>query len=102
MSGLVDGVLLTIKGLLKDSPEAHPERVLYGEFAEQVGDPNSGVIGDTFQAARKGDFKAVRYGVDSDVELYNIVNDPSESNDISGAHKSMTKEFYDLFEKYKD
>jgi len=93
---------VSIKGLLKDSPEPQPERVLYWEFAKQVGDPNSGVIGDTFQAARKGDYKAVRYGVDSDVELYNIIKDPSESKNLASKYKSMTKEFFDLFEKYKD
>ncbi|WP_377110240.1 sulfatase-like hydrolase/transferase [Pseudoalteromonas sp. R86517] len=93
---------VSIKGLLQDSPEPQPERVLYWEFAKQVGDPNSGVIGDTFQAARKGDFKAVRYGVDSDVELYNIIKDPGEKNNLASNYKAMTKEFFELFEKYKD
>ncbi|MEL0604195.1 sulfatase-like hydrolase/transferase [Pseudoalteromonas undina] len=93
---------ISIKGLLNDSPEPQPERVLYWEFAKQVGDPNSGVIGDTFQAARKGDFKAVRYGVDSDVELYNIIKDPGEKNNLASNYKAMTKEFFELFEKYKD
>ncbi|MBB1379342.1 sulfatase-like hydrolase/transferase [Pseudoalteromonas sp. SR43-2] len=93
---------VSIKGLLKDSPEPQAERVLYWEFAKQVGDPNSGVIGDTFQAARKGDFKAVRYGVESPVELYNITKDPSETSNLASHEKSLTKEFFDLFEKYKD
>ncbi|WP_440877031.1 sulfatase-like hydrolase/transferase [Thalassotalea sp. PLHSN55] len=92
----------SINGLLNDQPQPMDERMLYWEFAKQVGDPNSGVIGDTFQAARKGDFKAVRYTVQGKVELYNIIKDPGESKDISAKHKSLTKEFYDLFEQYKN
>ncbi|GEA09855.1 sulfatase-like hydrolase/transferase [Alteromonas sp. KUL49] len=92
---------VSIDGLLSDNPEAMEERVLYWEFAKQVGDPNSGVIGDTFQAARKGQWKAVRYGFDADVELYNIDNDPGESNDLSATHKDLTAMFYALFEEYK-
>jgi len=93
---------VSIKGLLKDSPEPQADRVLYWEFAKQVGDPNSGVIGDTFQAARKGDFKAVRYGIESPVELYNITQDPGETNNLASHKESLAKEFFDLFKKYKD
>ena len=93
---------VSINGLLNDKPMEMAERTLYWEFAKQVGDPNSGIIGDTFQAARKGDFKAVRYTVQGEVELYNIIKDPGESNNISKKNKSLTKEFYDLFEKYKN
>ena len=61
----------SIVGLLKTDPNEMGERVLYWEFSKQVGDPNSGVIGDTYQAARKGDWKAVRYGYDAPLELFN-------------------------------
>ena len=93
---------VSINGLLNDDPKTMAERTLYWEFAKQVGDPNSGIIGDTFQAARKGDFKAVRYTVQGDMELYNIIKDPSESNNIAAEHKALTQEFYELFEQYKD
>lgn len=93
---------VSINGLLNDKPEKMAERVLYWEFAKQVGDPNSGVIGDTFQAARKGQWKAVRYGKASDVELYNIIKDPGESKNLAAKHKSLTQEFFKLFEEYKD
>lgn len=93
---------VSVNGLLNDDPKTMAERTLYWEFAKQVGDPNSGIIGDTFQAARKGDFKAVRYTVQGDMELYNIIEDPSESNNIADEHKALTQEFYELFEQYKD
>ncbi|MDP5033189.1 MAG: sulfatase-like hydrolase/transferase [Paraglaciecola sp.] len=93
---------VSISGLLNDSPENMPERLLYWEFAKQVGDPNSGVIGDTFQAARKGQWKAVRYGVDAPVELYNIIKDPGESKNLASTQQTLTKEFFDLFEQHKD
>ena len=93
---------VSIKGLLSDSPVEMEERTLYWEFAKQVGDPNSGVIGDTFQAARRGDWKAVRYGFDANIELYNITEDPGESKNRVRRHPSVAKEFLDLFEKYKN
>lgn len=93
---------VSIKGLLQDSPEKMEERLLYWEFSKQVGDPNSGIIGDTFQAARRGEFKAVRYGFDAPMELYNIIKDPGESNNLVHQQKALTKEFFELFEKYKN
>jgi arylsulfatase A-like enzyme len=92
----------SIAGLLNDSPEKMEERTLYWEFAKQVGDPNSGIIGDVFQAARKGNWKAVRYTVEGEMELYDIIKDPSESKNLAAKYPKLTKEFYDMFEKYKD
>ncbi|MDO6693286.1 sulfatase-like hydrolase/transferase [Aliiglaciecola sp. 3_MG-2023] len=92
---------VSIAGLLNDAPEKMDERILYWEFAKQVGDPNSGIIGDTFQAARKGNWKAVRYTVEGDMQLFDIIKDPDESNNLATQHPKITKEFYDLFEKYK-
>ena len=93
---------VSITGLLGDDPLKMPERLLYWEFSKQVGDPNSGIIGDTFQAARKGDWKAVRYGFDAPVELYNITKDPHESNNLASTDKERTKMFLDIFNKYDD
>ncbi|MBD1388666.1 sulfatase-like hydrolase/transferase [Neiella sp. HB171785] len=92
---------VSIKGLLTDSPVEMEERTLYWEFSKQVGDPNSGIIGDTYQAARRGAWKAVRYGFDQKVELYDIVRDPGEANDLSAKKPELTKEFFELFEQYK-
>lgn len=93
---------VSIAGLLNDSPIEMAERTLYWEFSKQVGDPNSGIIGDTYQAARRGDWKAVRYGFDAPLELFNITKDPSESRNLASKYKTQANEFYQLFEKYKN
>jgi len=92
---------ISIAPILNDSPETLPERILYWEFGKQVGDPNSGVIGEIIQAARKGDWKAVRYDLHKPVEIYNIVEDPGETNNLADEKPEMTREFYQLFEKHK-
>jgi arylsulfatase A-like enzyme len=93
---------VSINGLLNDSPVQMQERLLYWEFSKQVGDPNSGVIGDTYQAARRGEYKAVRYGFDAPLELYNISNDPGESKNLVNKEKALADEFLAIFEKYKN
>ena len=90
---------VSIKGLFQDKPVPMAERVLYWEFSEQVGDPNSGVIGKTYQAARKGNWKAVRYGADAPLEVFNIIKDPSESRNLASQQPKISKEFFDLFEQ---
>ena len=92
---------VSIRGRLSDEPEALPERVLYWEFGKQAGDPNSGIIGEVFQAARRGVWKAVRYGLAAPVELYNIETDPGESDELSGEYPSIHQEFSELFEEYE-
>jgi arylsulfatase A len=83
------------------NPQADmPDRILYWAFGRQVGDPNSGIIGDVAQAARKGQWKAVKPGPDSAVELYKIAEDPRELNDLASAFPAVTKEFEDLFAQY--
>jgi arylsulfatase A-like enzyme len=89
-------------GLLKTQPNKMEERVLYWEFSKQVGDPNSGVIGDTYQAARKGEWKAVRYGYDAPLELFNIEKDPAELSNVSNKHPKIAEEFLALFEENRD
>ena len=86
------------------NPEAKlAERVLYWEFAQQLGDPNSGVIGTVKQAARRGDWKIVRLKEDFDIELYNIIEDKSESRNLAGQYPEIAQEFADMFdEKLQD
>lgn len=86
---------------LNDSPQEIPERTLYWEFGKQAGDPNSGIIGDVFQAARRGEWKAVRYGLEAPVELFNLKNDSGESQDLAKKHPAIHQEFVELFEKHK-
>ncbi|MFC7335640.1 sulfatase-like hydrolase/transferase [Haloferula chungangensis] len=92
----------SIAGLLKDGPEALPERTLYWEFGKFTGDPNSGIVGDTFQAARRGKWKAVRYGKERKIELYDIESDPGESQELSAKEPEIHREFTKLFETYQD
>ena len=95
----VDTNGVSIAQILNDSPQELAERLMYWEFGKQAGDPNSGVIGEVMQAARKGDWKAVRYDLDMPVELYNIIEDPGESNNLAGERVEMTDVFYQLFEE---
>ena len=92
---------ISIRRRFHDDPEPLPERVLYWEFGKQAGDPNSGVIGEVYQAARRGSWKAVRYGMDAPVELYNIDRDPSERKELSKQYPDIHQEFVKLFEEHK-
>ena len=92
---------VSIRGLLQDDPQPMSERTLYWEFGKQAGDPNSGIVGEVFQAARRGEWKAVRYGLDAPVELYNIRTDPGEQNELSQKHPTIHEEFVKLFEDHR-
>ncbi|SMP78281.1 Arylsulfatase A [Neorhodopirellula lusitana] len=92
----------SIYPLLCDVPAPIAERTLYWEFGKQVGDPNSGVVGEVFQAARRGKWKAVRYGLDQPTELFDLQSDPGETTDLSYQHSDLHQEFVSLFEKYQD
>ena len=50
------------------------------------------------QSARMGEWKAVRYGVDSPTELYNLNHDISESDDVADDHPEIVEEMNRLFE----
>ena len=80
------------------NPDAElAERVLYWEFAQQLGDPNSGVVGTVKQAARRGDWKIVRLREDAEMELYNIVIDKSESKNLAADYPEVANEFEAMF-----
>ena len=91
----------SIYSLLNDSPIPLPERILYWEFGKQAGDPNSGIIGDVFQAARRGKWKAVRYGLDGAVQRFDLISDPGETTDLSRQYPDIHREFVALFDQYK-
>lgn len=96
----VNGV--SISQRLKDDPVEIPERLLYWKFEKQAGDPNSGIIGEVIQAARRGPWKAVRYGLDAPVELYDILEDPDENNELSKKHPEIYQKFAELFEAHEN
>lgn len=93
---------ISIRPLLGDQPGSLPERILYWEFGKQAGDPNSGIIGEVFQAARRGKWKAVRYGIDAPVELYNLESDPGETTNLAARYPGQHREFVELFEEHLD
>lgn len=93
---------VSIRGVLKDDPTLIPERTLYWEFGKQAGDPNSGVVGEVFQAARRGKWKAVKYGKDAPVELYDIVTDPSEKKELSKQYPDVHDRFVQLLDEHLD
>ena len=49
------------------------------------------------QSVRIGDFKAVRYGINSNTEVYNLINDESETNDISNLHPKIVEKAEQIF-----
>ena len=79
-----------------------PERLLYWEFGKQAGDPNSGIIGEIYQAARMGPWKAVRHGLDQPVELFNIEQDPAELSNLSREYIEIHRKFVQLFREYEN
>ncbi len=95
----INGV--SVAGRLQDDPVEMDERTLYWEFGKQAGDPNSGIVGEVFQAARKGSWKAVRYGLDAPVELYNLDQDPGETDELSKKNPEMHAYFVRFFEEYE-
>jgi arylsulfatase A-like enzyme len=54
------------------------------------------------QAARMDKWKAVRYGIDSDIELYDLSKDESESKDIAADHPAIVQQFDEIFENERD
>jgi len=81
------------------NPDAElAERVLYWEFAQQLGDPNSGVVGTVKQAARRGDWKIVRLREEAEIELYNIMIDKSENKNLAADYPEVAIEFETMFD----
>jgi arylsulfatase A-like enzyme len=92
---------VSVAPLFKDAPNAIPERTLYWEFGLQLGDANSLDVAPPYQAARKGQWKAVRYYHTKPIELYDVMADPGETKDVSATQPELMKEFQALFEKHK-
>lgn len=73
----VDGI--DVAPLLRGDVSSLPQRFLYWELVQ-------GDTGRLRQAVRWGDWKAVRFGVDQPLELYNLKDDVSETTDVSKLH----------------
>ena len=77
----LDGVSLwpTIQG----EPQDLSKRFLYWEFPRER----------LWQAGRLGRWKAVRYGLDGPLELYDLEADPQERADVSGLYPEIVEDF---------
>jgi arylsulfatase A-like enzyme len=78
---------------LKQGEKMGEDRLLYWEFHELSGS----------QAVRKGRWKAVRLdvhkrGFHKDVELYDILEDPSEGNDLATRYPEIQQEMIQLMD----
>jgi arylsulfatase A-like enzyme len=82
----IDGVSV-LAALLTGTQESLNDRPLYWEFFE---------VGFQ-QAARKGDWKAVRLSIDQPIQLFNLKKDPGEENNIADSHPEMVSWFESYF-----
>jgi arylsulfatase A-like enzyme len=67
------------------------DRVLYWEFHE----------GGFNQAIRFGDWKAIRFGKDGPIELYDLSKDPSETKDLAASHPEMVEQAKQIFARQR-
>src|SRR5258706_11425687 len=80
LPGNVDGISI-LPALLEGRVVEHPP--LYWEFHERGFD----------QAARIGDWKAVRHGRAGPVELYDLKADVGEKPDVAAKHPAVVRKF---------
>ena len=92
---------VSVLPLLLDTGASLPERVLYWEFASLISQGNARreVV---VQAARSGDWKAVRYGTDAPVQIYDMRDDDGEQRDLAAAHPDMAQRYRALFDRELD
>lgn len=84
----IDGVSV-LPSLLSEPQSELGSRPLYWEDHEQ----------GFRQAARKGNWKAVRNGFDEPIELYDLTADIGEQHDLAGAHPERVTWFEAYFRK---
>jgi arylsulfatase A-like enzyme len=76
----LDGVSI-LPALVEQKRVEHPP--LYFEFHERGFE----------QAARRGDWKAVRHGINEPIELYDLVTDLAEERDVAKQHPEIVGQF---------
>lgn len=78
----LDGVSL-LPTILGEKQDELSERFLYWEYPKRR----------LWQAGRLGKWKAVRYGMDGQLELYDLETDPQEKVDVSSQYPKWVEEF---------
>ncbi|MSU48959.1 MAG: sulfatase [Opitutus sp.] len=78
----IDGVSVLPTLLGREQPAVR-SRFMYWEY------PSGGFR----QAARRGDWKVLRSGLDGPLELYNLRNDIGEKNNVAAAHLDVVSQF---------
>jgi arylsulfatase A-like enzyme len=56
-------------------------------------------LGGFRQAVRKGDWKAVRYGAESKIEIYNLIDDINETTNLAADHPDLVEEMAGLMKE---
>jgi len=85
----------SVFSLINGTKSELPEHLMYWEFVRQLGlDKTASVT----QAIRKGNYKAVRYGAHSKLGIFNIIEDPSESEDLSLQLPELADEYKTFFD----
>lgn len=82
----LDGISV-LPAVLEGKKMDHPP--LYFEFHER----------GFHQAARDGDWKAVRLGTKEPIQLYDLAKDPGETTDVAASHPQRVKQFDIFFSK---
>jgi arylsulfatase A-like enzyme len=82
----IDGINV-LPAILTGEQSGLDERPLYWEFYEA----------GFQQAARKGNWKAVRNNINDDIELYHLPDDPGEENNVAQMHPEIIAWFEDYF-----
>ena len=77
-------------GVLKGDKTFDNDRVFYWELGE---------LGPFRRALRMGDFKAVQYGLNKPIQIYDIVNDQAESHDLAAERPDLVARAELLFEQ---
>jgi arylsulfatase A-like enzyme len=85
----IDGISV-VPALIGEDRAGRPQpehEYLYWEFHER----------GFSQAARIGDFKGVRRGLDADVEVYDLATDIGEQTNVAAEHPQLVARIEDLF-----
>ena len=88
----------SLAGLLTTPRARLADRTLYWEFKRLPDEPGVGATEDTMQAARRGRWKAVRYGERAGLQLFDVTRDPGEAHDVAARHPAEAGGFRTLFD----